>query len=69
MSDTSQTAAVHRSQSSTIRSLPPEQILGQSAKLSHGCVLKNRLAKSAMSEELAGPDGAPNALLDRKSVV
>jgi len=39
-----------------------QQILGQKLRIRDNCVLKNRLAKSAMSEALAGPDGAPNAL-------
>lgn len=39
----------------------PAETLNQPLNLGPGCVLKNRLAKSAMSEALAGEDGAPNA--------
>jgi len=43
----------------------PAQILAQPIRLADRCVLKNRLAKSAMSEALADRDGAPNALHER----
>lgn len=39
----------------------PGQVLGQPVRITDTCLLKNRLAKSAMSEALAGADGAPNA--------
>lgn len=42
--------------------LPPAGILAQPLMLGAHCRLKNRLAKSAMSEALAARDGAPNAL-------
>ena len=41
----------------------PQAVLAQPLQIRPGCVLKNRLGKSAMSEALAGRDGAPNDLL------
>jgi len=40
--------------------LQPQDVLAQSFVLPNGSVIKNRIAKSAMSEALAGRDGAPN---------
>lgn len=38
------------------------EVLGQPLPLRAGAPLKNRIAKAALSEVLAGPDGAPNSL-------
>jgi len=46
----------------TTPTLPPEQILAQTFQLTPNCLLKNRLAKSAMSEALADRDGGPTVL-------
>jgi 2,4-dienoyl-CoA reductase-like NADH-dependent reductase (Old Yellow Enzyme family) len=43
----------------------PENVLKQPLRLPNGAVLKNRLAKSAMSEVLATADHKPNARFDR----
>ena len=43
----------------------PENVLGRPLRLPNGVVLKNRIAKSAMSEVLATADHKPNAKLER----
>lgn len=43
----------------------PQSVLSQPFRLPNGAVIKNRLVKSAMSEALAGRDGAPGAELLR----
>lgn len=51
--------------SRAIPAATPQAVLGESLQLPCGAVLKNRLAKSAMSEAMAGRDGAPNEELAR----
>jgi 2,4-dienoyl-CoA reductase-like NADH-dependent reductase (Old Yellow Enzyme family) len=58
----SEAAYTDISKSSTSTNLLSGQILGQQVNITGSCILKNRIAKSAMSEALAGADGAPNAL-------
>ena len=45
--------------------MTPQTVLAQPITLPNGAVLKNRLVKSAMSEDLGSPDGAPTPELVR----
>ncbi|HUP93060.1 MAG TPA: NADH:flavin oxidoreductase/NADH oxidase family protein [Solimonas sp.] len=45
--------------------MTPQQLLGQPLKLANGAPLKNRIVKSAMSEQLGTPDNRPTARLER----
>lgn len=55
-------SVVRRFNTPLAKGMSAEQVLGQALQLTPGCVLKNRVVKSAMSEALSGRDGAPNAL-------